>query len=132
MQGRGGGLSGVTKVSVSDECGDYVWVTSGGVAPLYRWFLVRLVSASESSVVSRSSGWANSAAGQMMTLISPSYTSCIIYSLLMSSARSGVMADLVGKFLFESTYYELLLHPPKLAADVTSLSGLAGNLGVLD
>ena len=39
------------------------------------------------------------------------------------------MAELVGEFPFNSTYSELPLIPQKLAFDVMSISGLAGNLG---
>ena len=39
------------------------------------------------------------------------------------------MAYLVGKFLVESTYSESPLIPSKLASNMTSISGLAGNLG---
>ena len=67
-----------------------------------------------------------------MESISHSKTLCIIYSLLMHPASYGMMAELVGRFLFDLTYYELPPLPPELAADMISLSGLAGNMGALD
>ena len=39
------------------------------------------------------------------------------------------MSNFTGEFPVDSTYSESLSLPPKLAANVTSLSGLAGNLG---
>ena len=39
------------------------------------------------------------------------------------------MADIVGNFLVNSMYEQSPLVPPKLAAGITSLSGLAGNIG---
>ena len=38
------------------------------------------------------------------------------------------MTELVGKFLVNSTYSESPLLPPKMAAYMTSLSGLTGGL----
>ena len=40
-----------------------------------------------------------------------------------------MMDKLVGEFPAGSTYSESLYLPPKMAADMTSLSKLAGNLG---
>ena len=50
MWGHIDGLSRATEVSVRGKCGNYGWVPSGGKAPLDRWFLVRSVSASASSI----------------------------------------------------------------------------------
>ena len=41
-----------------------------------------------------------------------------------------MLSDLMGKFLDDSVYSELPSLSPELAADMTSLSGLAGILGV--
>ena len=43
----------------------------------------------------------------------------------------GVLAKLMGKFSGNSTYSELPSISPELAIDMTSLSGLAGHLGVV-
>ena len=48
----------------------------------------------------------------------------------MQTLSSGVFADLLGKFLVDSIYSELLSLSPELAADVMSLSGSAGIPGV--
>ena len=40
-----------------------------------------------------------------------------------------MLTELEGEFSVDLTYYELLLLPPKLDTNVTSLSGLAGGLG---
>ena len=76
-----------------------------------------------------SSVWENSIVGKTMASISPSETSCIISSLLMFPVRSGVLAELKGEFLVDLTYSDSPLLPPKISADVTLLSGLAGGLG---
>ena len=73
-RGRGGGLSGATKVYVRGECGEDGWVTSAGEAPLSWWFLFGVVLALESSIYSSSSGWANSAVGQTTVSIPYSET----------------------------------------------------------
>ena len=116
-------------MSVRGECIEDGWESSGGVVPFSWWFFVGLVSASASSIVLSSLVWLNITSGWKMELIYPSYTSCIVYSYPMCPARYGVMAELVGKFLANSTYSESPPFPPKLAADVTSLSGSACNLG---
>ena len=43
----------------------------------------------------------------------------------------GVLAKLMGKFSGKSTYSELPSISPELATNMTSLSGLAGHLGVV-
>ena len=83
----------------------------------------------ESSIVSSLSGWVKSSVGQTMASKSPYETYCIISSSLMHPARSGLMADLVGKLLLKLKYSKFPLLSPKLAKNVMSLSGSAGNLG---
>ena len=43
----------------------------------------------------------------------------------------GVLAKLMGNFSGDSTYSELPSISPELATNMTSLSGLAGHLGVV-
>ena len=74
------------------------------VAPLSWRFLVGLISALISFGILSSSVWEKSNFGRMLALISPSETSCIISSSLVCTARSGVLADLKGKFFFYLTY----------------------------
>ena len=47
----------------------------------------------------------------------------------MCTVRSGVVVDLMGKFLVNLKCSELPSLPLKLDDNVTSMSGLAGNLG---
>ena len=100
-----------------------------GMAPLSWWFLVRLVSALASSGILSLLVWVKSTVGQTIASISSTKTSCIVSSLLMCPERSGVMAEIMGEFLVDSTYSELPLLPSELVADLTSLSVLAGDLG---
>ena len=60
------GLAEATKMSVMGECSEYGWVPSGGVLPLSWWFLVRLVLASTSSVISSLLVWVKSTASKTM------------------------------------------------------------------
>ena len=103
---------------------------SGVIAPLSHWFLVRSVLELESSVVLSSTGCVKSDVGRKMDFISSSETTCIIYSSLVCPARSGVMAIIMVEFPVSLTYSESPSPPPKLAVNVTSLSGSTGNLGV--
>ena len=102
-QGNSRGSDEATNVYSRGECGKYVWVPTGGVAPLYWRFLGRLVSALENSGISSSSMWEKSTIDRMMELISPSETSCIASSLLMCPLRSCVLADLVVNVSAELT-----------------------------
>ena len=70
----------------------------------------------------------NSTIGRTMALISRTDTLCIVSHFPMCPSRSDIKAELVGEFSVDSTYYELSLIPPKLAANVTALSGLTVNL----
>ena len=88
----------------------------------------RLVSALERSEILSSSVWEKSTVGQMMASISPSETLCIVSSSLMCPSRSGVLAELVGDFLADLKKSELPSLPPKLASNMTSLSGLEDRL----
>ena len=119
----------MTKVSFRGECGKYVCVPTSGVLPLSWRFLVGLVLDSESSGILSSLVWVKSIVGRTMELIYSSDSSCIISSLLMCTTRSDILDDLVGKLLVDSTYSESPSLPPKLAADVISLSGFMGGLG---
>ena len=119
-----------TDVYVRGERGKDGWVPIVGVAPLSQRFSVGSVSALAISADSISLVWVKITVDWTMALISISETLCIIYILLMCPARYGVMADLVGEFLVNSTYSESPLLPPELASDVKSLSGSAVNLGV--
>ena len=116
-------------MSSRGECGRDGWVLTSGVAPFSWRFSDRLVSALASSGIPRSSLWDKSTYGRIMASISPSKTSFIISSFLMCPVRSGVLAKLVGEFSADSTYSGSLSHHQKLAANVTSMSGLAGGLG---
>ena len=73
--------------------------------------------------------WVKIIIGQKLASVSPSDTSCIISSLLVCSVRYGAMFKIMGKFPVDLTYSELPSLAPKLASDVTSLSGSTGNLG---
>ena len=64
-----------------------------------------------------------------MASIDPSETLWIIYSFLMCTARSIMIADLVGKLLADLKYSELPSLPPKLASNMMSLPGSASDLG---
>ena len=127
-RGHGGGLSGATKVSSKGDCSEDVWVLTGGVVPLAWRFSGDSVLALETSVILISPVWEKIIVGWTMELISPSETSCIISSLLVCHTRSGVLADIKGKFLVNSAYSWSPPLPPTLAADVKSLSGSAGGL----
>ena len=94
------------------------WVPTGDVAPLSWKFLVSLVLASEIYGILSSSMWEKIIVGRTMDSTSPSETSCIVSSSLMCTARSG-----------DLKYSESPSLPTKLAADMTSLSGLADGLG---
>ena len=102
---------------------------TGGIAPLSWRFLVELLSASASSGISSLLVWLDSTVGRTMASISPNDTLGIISISQMFTTRYGVLAELVGEFSVNSIYSEFPSLPPKLAADVTSLSGLAGSLG---
>ena len=47
----------------------------------------------------------------------------------MCPSSSGVMDELVGKFLDDSTYSDFPSPPPMLSTNVTSLSGSTGDMG---
>ena len=128
--GRGGGLSIATDVSVRGECRKYSCIPSGGEASLSRQFSARAVSKFVSSVESRSLGWVKSAVGQANASVSSSQTPCIYWSSCMRFLSSDVLDKLVGKFLGDSTYSESTSLSTELSANMTSLSGLVGNLGV--
>ena len=48
----------------------------------------------------------------------------------MCPSSSGVLEELVGNFLGDSRYSKSLSLSTELAAEMTSISGLAGSLGV--
>ena len=73
--------------------------------------------------------WMKSTVGQTMASVSSTETLCIVSRSLICFARFGVMPELVGKFLDDLTYLESSSLRPKLASDVTLMSGLAVNLG---
>ena len=122
-------LDGATKVYFRGECCKDVWMSNGGVVQLSWRFLVRFVLALVSSGISILLMWEKSSIGRTIVLISHTETSCIISTLMMCPLRFYMLAELEGEFLIDSTYSESPFLPPKLAADVTSLSGLAGGLG---
>ena len=76
---------------------------TGGVAPLFWWFSDGLVSALVSSGISISLVWEKITIGREIFSSSPSATSCISSSSMMCSARSSVLAGLVGGFLANLT-----------------------------
>ena len=92
-------------------------------------FSVGLVSLSARYGISSLLVWVKSTVGWMMAPISHSETSCISSSLLMCTARYSVLSKLVDEFLVYSKYSESPSLPPKLAANMLSLSGLAGGMG---
>ena len=49
----------------------------------------------------------------------------------MCPSSSGILAELLGKFLANLTHSELPPLSTELATDLTSLSGLSGSLGVV-
>ena len=116
-------------MSVRNEFSDYGWVPSDSMTTFSWQFLFRSVLVLVSSAVSSLSDWVESTTGNTMALISLSDTSCIVSSLLVCPARSGVMTDLVGKFLVDSTYSESPTLLPKQTDNEKSLLGLADNLG---
>ena len=118
----------MTNVTIRGQCGKYGWVMRGGVALLYWWFLVGSVFSLMISVYYSSLVWVKSTVSRMMVSISPYETSLVVYSFLICPASSGAMAELVGEFLFGLTYSYLPSLPPKLASNVTSLSGSTGSL----
>ena len=97
-------------------------MTSGGKAPLSRWFLAGVVSVLARSVKYSSSGWVKSAVGWAIVSICSQ----------MWSSGSGVLDDLMGKFLGNLTYSESPSLSPELATNVTSPSGLVVNMVVLN
>ena len=130
-RGCDGGSSIATEASDRGEYGKDCWVPYGGKAPLFRWFLARVVPSAASSVGSSLSGWVKSSVGRASVSISSSATLCICWSSWVRPSSSGMLAELVGKFSGDMAYSELPLLSPELAANMTSLSGSAGILGVL-
>ena len=118
-----------TEVSSRGECVEDIWVPNNSVATLSWRFLGGSVSASASSRISILLVWERSYVGWTMVLISPYENLCIVSSSLMYPSRSGLLAKLVGEFPADSTYSESPLFPPKLAADMASLSGSSDGLG---
>ena len=82
------------------------------------------------SLGSTLSGWLKSSFGWEKSPRSTAATSCIFSSSPMCPENSGVLAELAGKFLGDSTYSESLSLSPELAAYVMSLLGSAVGLGV--
>ena len=130
MQGPGRGLSGATEASVKSECNKDGWVTIEGGSPLSWWFSDGVVLVSASSVGSILLGWVKSAVGWAITSISSSEFSCICSSSHMWPSSFGMLAKLAGNFSGNLAYSESPSLSPELAADMTSLSELAGNVGV--
>ena len=63
-QGRGGGESEASGASIGGEYKKDGWVKSGGVVPLYQFFLSGLAFALASSVGLSSWGWVESSLGE--------------------------------------------------------------------
>ena len=122
-------LDGATKVYFRGECCEDVWMSNGGVVQLSWRFLVRFVLALVSSGILTLLMWERSSIGRTIVLISRTETLCIISTLMLCPLRFYMLADLESEFLIDSTYSEFSFLPPKLAADVTSLSRLVGGLG---
>ena len=90
-------------MSSGGDCGGDVWVLTGGVAPLSWRFSCWSVLALASSGILSLLVWEKSTVGRVMALISPSETSCIASSSLMCPVSSGVLEDILGEFLADST-----------------------------
>ena len=123
MQGLVEGLYGVIQVSVRGEYGEDGWAPSAREAPLAWLFMIGLFLASGSSVVFILMVWVKSSFGHIMSSISSPLTLCIIYNYRVYSLSSGVMDEIVGEFLVDSTFSESRSLPLELAANMVSLLG---------
>ena len=91
--------SEATKAFVRGECGEDGWVSCGSEAPLYRLFSSGVLLFSEISVGLNSSGWVKSSVGCVNSSISTAGTLCICWSSWVCPSSSGVLDELIGKFL---------------------------------
>ena len=130
-QGCGGGLFVAIEVSVRSECGEDGLFLSNGKGPWYRWFSDGVVVSSGKSEGLRSLVWVKSVFGRAITLIYSSATSFICLSSRMRLSSYGVLAEIVGKCLGDSTYFESPSLSPELATNMMSPSGSAVILGVV-
>ena len=98
--------------------------------PLSWWFSDGEVLSSVIFIGLSLSGWVKIFVCQAITLSSYYETSFICWGYWMQTSSYGMLAQLVGEFLGNLKYSELLSLSPELASDVTSLSGSASILSV--
>ena len=94
------------KASTRGDFGGDGWVRSGGVTPLSRGVLIRVVSAPASHIGSSSWGWMKISLGLEKSSRTVLTSLCISTISSIRVSRSGIFSKLAGKFLRDSIYSE--------------------------